>query len=160
MVMPFPVAQPSDVAVQPLVFSATPGPSSVANPFVASPQVGPQVAAIPVSSLGGFGNIWGPPLASPAEKKGSESECLIRLPFGICLLNRKQGESILGGLLIAAGGFIALAGLATIVASLLIRASFVPTPTFIPVPVARAMGVRPRRRRVIETPDQAPIASS
>jgi hypothetical protein len=155
MVMPSPFAQPSDVVVQPLVFSATPGPSSVANPF--SP-----VLAEPVSfswfgntnSLGGFGSIWGPPLQPPPEKG---SKCIINLPLFGCLLNQRQGESILGGLLIVAGGVVALGGIAIIVGSLLVRSAY--TPTFIPVPVARAMGARPSRRRVIETPDQAPIAS-
>jgi hypothetical protein len=143
MVMPSPIAQPSDIIVQPLVFSAPPGPSSVANPF--SP-----VVAEPLGFFGGFGN----PFASPPKKS---DKCIIRLPFGICLLNQRQGESILGGLLIVAGGVVALTGVAIIVGSLLVRSSY--TPTFIPVPVARAMGARPSRRRVIETPDQAPIAS-
>jgi hypothetical protein len=156
MVMPSPFAQPSDVAVQPLVFSATPGPSSVANPF--SP-----VVAQPTSfswfgntnSLDGFGSIWGPPLQPPPEKG---SKCIINLPVFGCLLNQRQGESLLGGLLIVAGAVVALAGISIIVRGFLTTAAI---STLIPAPVAGAMGSRSRRpRRVIETPDQAPIASS
>jgi hypothetical protein len=157
MVMPSPIAQPSDVIVQPLVFSAPPGPSSVANPF--SP-----VVAQPTSfswfgntnSLGGFGSIWGPPLQPPPEKG---SKCIINLPLFGCLLNQRQGESILGGLLIVAGGVVALAGIAIIVRSLLLSTA---VSSFIPASVRGAIGARPSRRprRVIETPDQAPIASS
>ena len=41
----------------------------------------------------------------------SASNCLVRLPFGVCLLTKSQGKGILGGLVLTAGSGVTLVGL-------------------------------------------------
>jgi hypothetical protein len=110
MVMPMPLGQPQQTQLQTLNFSAEASPFSVANPNFQTMSFNPAPNPPPPESF------FGP------QPKGL-SKCAIGSPgilgFGkTCFLTVGQGESLLGGLLIVAGGIVVILGIGFIVASL------------------------------------------
>jgi len=145
MVMPAPLGRPNQMfGLQPLSFSPEPSAVSVANPATMSLFSGNNSNNNPLQSP--VYNPWGPigslfqglenlgntfnPLPQQLLKQQKQtpqqqelSKCVIG--WGgvggvgkVCLLTKGQGETLLGGLLIVAGGIGVLTGLLFIVGSL------------------------------------------